>query len=448
MNKITSFDVRRWTIALGLLACLALAGPLARAAKGEKDDDKGALKALKHLVITSAEPDPNEHTLLISGRNLWKKKETPQAILFVSEFDAYFLELIDREEFENGVQQIEVALPENIEDFPGSFLLGVRSGNGTSQQDLFALTIGAVGPEGPQGEPGSQGSVGPQGAEGPRGEPGPQGETGPQGVQGPLGPQGESGPQGSPGALGPAGTPGVAGTAGPQGDPGAEGVQGPQGEPGIPGAQGIAGPQGSAGAQGPQGPLGPIGQQGEPGAQGPQGDLGPVGPAGPAGSGFLLEVAHIGEVGVPNLSNARSLESGPHTITRKLNTVIFSTGSSIQLLSDNRVGLGKGRYYVDGSAPVIVGSHNRAYWQREEASGAWTTVLLGTSEFSGQEPADAAAIRSFVKGFVEVGEDQAVFRLAHFFSQTLHGANHLGMRGGDPTQNELFAEVVIWKIGE
>jgi len=124
----TFFDVRRWTITLGLFVCLALALPASGADKGEKDngekndnDDKGALQALKHLVITSAEPNLNQHTLLISGRNFWKKKETPEAILFVSEFDAYFLELIDRLEFKNGVQQIVVALPQSIQTSPAVF---------------------------------------------------------------------------------------------------------------------------------------------------------------------------------------------------------------------------------------------------------------------------------------------------------------------------------------
>ena len=70
----------------------------------------------------------------------------------------------------------------------GDYLLTVVNGNGPSQSDQYDLTIGAVGPQGPQG------------ATGPQGE---QGKLGPQGVQGKLGPQG---PQGRPGADGIDGT--------------------------------------------------------------------------------------------------------------------------------------------------------------------------------------------------------------------------------------------------
>src|SRR5205807_2526948 len=93
-----------------------------------------------------------------------------------------------------------------------------RGGN----SDTLDVTIGAVGPTGPQG---AAGPTGPRGATGP---------AGPAGVAGPAGPTGPAGVAGPTGATGPAGTAGVAGPTGP------------------------TGPTGPAGAQGPAGPTGPV----------------------------------------------------------------------------------------------------------------------------------------------------------------------------------------------
>lgn len=93
----------------------------------------------------------------------------------------------------------------------GDFLLTVTTPRGRVQYDL---TIGAVGPQGPQGETGSPGEQGPQGDPGPQG---PQGDVGPQGLVGPPGPQGDpgpAGPQGDPGPVGPEGPPGILTAAG------------------------------------------------------------------------------------------------------------------------------------------------------------------------------------------------------------------------------------------
>ncbi len=79
----------------------------------------------------------------------------------------------------------------------GDFLLEVITGNGVQHYDEYDLTIGAVGPQGPQGD---TGPVGPRGETGPVG---PQGETGPAGPQGPSG-AGSPGPQGPAGPAGPA----------------------------------------------------------------------------------------------------------------------------------------------------------------------------------------------------------------------------------------------------
>lgn len=90
----------------------------------------------------------------------------------------------------------------------GDYLLTISTGNAAGQFDTYALTIGAVGP---QGLTGPQGSAGPQG---------PTGQIGPQGAQGPAGPAGATGPQGPQGPTGPTGPQGPAGPAGPQGAPG------------------------------------------------------------------------------------------------------------------------------------------------------------------------------------------------------------------------------------
>jgi hypothetical protein len=66
----------------------------------------------------------------------------------------------------------------------GSYLLSLT--NSIDQTADFSITIGAVGPTGPQGPIGPQGSTGPQG---PQGSQGPQG---PEGNQGPVGPAGPS----------------------------------------------------------------------------------------------------------------------------------------------------------------------------------------------------------------------------------------------------------------
>ena len=137
---------------------------------------------------------------------------------------------------------------------PGNYLLMVTTGGGSVRYDEIAVTVGAVGPQGAQGEPGP---VGPQGVQGPIGETGPQGPKGDTGAVGPIGLQGIQGP---------------AGDAGPQG---------PQGEPGPVGPQGDLGPTGDTGPQGPKGDTGAVGPVGPQGMQGPSGDTGPAGPETP-----------------------------------------------------------------------------------------------------------------------------------------------------------------------
>jgi hypothetical protein len=97
-----------------------------------------------------------------------------------------------------------VSATEIVADLPadtasGSYLLTVSRGNGATQSDSFALTIGAAGAQGPTGPQGPKGDRGPQGETGATGAQGETGPQGPQGEAGPQGPQGEVGPQGPPG---------------------------------------------------------------------------------------------------------------------------------------------------------------------------------------------------------------------------------------------------------
>ena len=81
-----------------------------------------------------------------------------------------------------------VALVSNATS-PGSYLLTVASGQGTTQFDSFSVTLtgGSGAGTGAKGEKGDKGDPGPQGA---KGDPGATGATGATGPQGPMGPAG------------------------------------------------------------------------------------------------------------------------------------------------------------------------------------------------------------------------------------------------------------------
>jgi Collagen triple helix repeat (20 copies) len=105
-----------------------------------------------------------------------------------------------------------------------------------SLSNEYNLTVGAIGPQGIQGEPGIQGVQGLPGADGLNGADGVQGLPGADGAPGIQGVKGDPGIQGFTGAVGP---------EGPQGLPGADGIQGIQGLRGVPGADGVAGTDGN-----------------------------------------------------------------------------------------------------------------------------------------------------------------------------------------------------------
>ncbi len=195
----------------------------------------------KHPLITEVYVGDEE--ILITGSNF----ANPDVILG----DALFLTVNS-----SASTWIRAQTPD-IED--GDYKLIVSQGKRGKHIDEYDLTIGAVGPRGPQGiagESGPQGEAGEVGGQGPQGEVGPQGEQGDTGAIGPQSAAGLAGPQGSTGSAGPQGS---TGSAGPQGSTGSAGPQGSTGSAGPQGSTGSAGPQGSTGSTGPQGPAGSDG---------------------------------------------------------------------------------------------------------------------------------------------------------------------------------------------
>jgi hypothetical protein len=122
------------------------------------------------LVIVSAEPDQSSKEMKIFGYNFGKNSFDGTVILHLSEQAAVELEPLSFQKHSHDIQQLDVALPDGLEDFVGSYLLEVTIGRALSKQDIFsvALTTGAngqgePGPTGPQGPVGSQGDVGSSG---------------------------------------------------------------------------------------------------------------------------------------------------------------------------------------------------------------------------------------------------------------------------------------------
>jgi hypothetical protein len=151
------------------------------------------------------------------------------------------------------------------------------------QHDLYDLTLGAVGPEGPTGATGPAGPTGATGAQGPTGATGAQGPTGATGAQGPTGATGDKGPTGPTGAKGDKGDTGPTGAKGDKGDAGPTGAKGDKGDTGPTGAKGDKGDTGPTGAKGDKGDTGPTGAKGDKGDAGPTGPAGPTGATGPSG---------------------------------------------------------------------------------------------------------------------------------------------------------------------
>jgi hypothetical protein len=104
------------------------------------------------LVILSAQADQTSGTMLIQGQNFLGKSKD-DSVVTLAENPLTIHSVSDTE--------IWAELPAGVT--PGSYLLTVSRGQGSVKNDSFNLTIGAVGPAGPQGEAGPTGAMGPPG---------------------------------------------------------------------------------------------------------------------------------------------------------------------------------------------------------------------------------------------------------------------------------------------
>ncbi len=114
------------------------------------------------LVITSVQVDFGIGRMYVSGKN-FGSATAPEVKL-----NEQVLTVMS---FTDGT--IDAVLPAGIA--PGSYILNISRGPSTTQNDVFDVTLGAVGPKGDKGD---KGDVGPQGATGAQGLAGPKGDTG------------------------------------------------------------------------------------------------------------------------------------------------------------------------------------------------------------------------------------------------------------------------------
>jgi hypothetical protein len=203
---------------LSIFVLTGLAGPAARAAGLP--------------VITSAIVDYTHKTVTITGQNFGSSPTvTLDSITFPTTSSAS--------------KQIVADFPGTAPPSsftPGTYFLTVTFRN--QLPTIFAVDIGANGPQGPQGTPGVQGPAGTQGV---------QGLTGPQGAMGPPGPMGPAGAAGTMGATGATGSRGPQGLPGVAGPPGSQGPAGPQGVPGSSVTQSMTCPNGNTTPTSPSG---------------------------------------------------------------------------------------------------------------------------------------------------------------------------------------------------
>ncbi len=172
-----------------VLSALALVGVLAASSAVYAADSDSS----HQLVIVSAQADLLNGQVVITGVNLGPG--TPAVTL-----DAMPLTIVSA-----GPTQIVAVLPASVAATPGSYLLTVarRHGHDEPDQDIFALTVGAVGAPGPEGDKGDPGAKGDTGEQGPQGVQGVKGDTGAQGPTGATGPTGGTGATGATGPTGP-----------------------------------------------------------------------------------------------------------------------------------------------------------------------------------------------------------------------------------------------------
>jgi hypothetical protein len=164
-------------------------------------------------VVISATVDYTHKTVTITGQNFGSSPTvTLDSITFPT--------------MSTGTKQIVADFPNTSPPSsftPGTYFLTVTFRN--QLPTIFAVDIGANGPQGPQGIAGPAGAAGPQGIQGLTGATGAPGPVGPAGLAGSMGATGAQGTQGPQGLPGLAGAPGAPGPAGPQGSPGLSGGQ-------------------------------------------------------------------------------------------------------------------------------------------------------------------------------------------------------------------------------
>jgi hypothetical protein len=142
------------------------------------------------LIVQSVFVDPPH--LVIEGQNFWNNLPENPLVRILGEEQV----LTDFTDTTIEALMLDPMLPD------GNYMLTVETGPLRLQFDAFEFTLGAVGPQGPQGIPGPPGLQGDPGPPGLPGDPGPQGDPGAIGPQGPQGATGPAGPQGPPGLFG------------------------------------------------------------------------------------------------------------------------------------------------------------------------------------------------------------------------------------------------------
>ena len=87
----------------------------------------------QQLVIYSATPDLSARTLSVTGENFG---DSPSA-----EINQIPVSVLS-----GSPRLLTLELPASVIAQPGSYLLGVKRGNRATDNDVFSITIGAVGP--------------------------------------------------------------------------------------------------------------------------------------------------------------------------------------------------------------------------------------------------------------------------------------------------------------
>jgi hypothetical protein len=195
-----------------------------------------ALAADRQINQISVEQSDSDTIIRLFGSDLVRSPK--DRVFFAAEASSYSVEPTMTY---GDSEYVEVALGMPV--MAGQYRISIGPNENTSTLESMVV-IGAIGPQGPEGQ---KGEAGPMGPEGPRGEPGTEG------IQGPKGDTGSQGQTGPAGAQGDKGDTGAVGAQGPKGD---TGPRGPQGLQGFAGPPGLPGPQGPRGDQGPQGPAG------------------------------------------------------------------------------------------------------------------------------------------------------------------------------------------------